>query len=145
LVDVACEENNASNSEMLSCVAKIVVAFVSNNVTSPDYLPDLIARTHAALLSVHRAVGEPEVEARKPAISIAKSVAPDYIVCLDDGKKFKSLKRHIALLGMTPAEYRAKWGLPADYPMVAPRYSALRSSIAVSSKLGHRRDVYPGA
>jgi predicted transcriptional regulator len=73
---------------------------------------------------------------RRPAVSIAKSITPDYLICLDDGKKFKSLKRHLAALGMTPADYRAKWGLPADYPMVAPNYSAVRSGLAKANGLG---------
>lgn len=125
---------------VLDCVTKIVVAFLTNNAMRPDHVPELITQTYAALRSTLGVV--PPAEALpSPAVPIAKSVAPNYIVCLDDGKKFKSLKRHIALLGMTPQQYRAKWGLPVDYPMVAPGYAAVRSSIAVSSRLGHRRDA----
>ena len=81
----------------------------------------------------------PQVEKKEPAVSIRKSITPDFLVCLDDGKKFKSLRRHLATLGMTPDQYRAKWGLPSDYPMVAPNYAAARSQLAKQSGLGQLR------
>ena len=101
-------------------------------------IPRLITDTHQALKAVVGGATEVVAEAPIPAVSIKKSVTPDFLICLDDGKKFKSLKRHLTQLGMTPAEYREKWGLPADYPMVAANYSATRSSLAKSNGLGRK-------
>lgn len=123
----------------LEQVAGIVSAYVSNNALSPADLPKLIAETHMALRSLATETSQPVVQELTPAVPIKKSVTPDFIICLDDGKKFKSLKRHLTQLGMTPAEYRAKWGLPENYPMVAPNYSATRSSLAKSNGLGRKQ------
>lgn len=128
-------ERNMSNAIRLEQVAEIVSAYVSNHAVSTTDLPGLISRTHSALQSLS-VVAEQPAEELKPAVPVKKSVTPDYIVCLDDGKKFKSMKRHLAGLGMTPDEYRAKWGLPSDYPMAAPNYSATRSALAKSNGLG---------
>ena len=109
-------------------------------------LPALIYSVHAALEGFANGVANiaPPVEKKEPAVSIRKSITPDYLVCLDDGKKFKSLRRHLATLGMTPDEYRAKWGLATDYPMVAPSYAARRSELAKRSGLGQlRRNAAP--
>ena len=122
----------------LEQVAEIVSAYVSNNALSTADLPKLIAETHMALRSLATAELSPVLEELTPAVPIKKSVTPDFIICLDDGKRFKSLKRHLTQLGMTPAEYRAKWGLPENYPMVAPNYSATRSSLAKSNGLGRK-------
>lgn len=119
--------------------ADIVSAFVSANQVAPQDIPGLIRTVHAALLEVSgaRPVAEPVLE---PAISVKKSVTPDFIICLEDGKKFKSLKRHLRTrYGMSPDEYRTKWGLPHDYPMVAPNYAQHRSQLAKQIGLGKQR------
>lgn len=131
------------DADRLEQVTEIVSAFVSNNALSPADLPKLIAETHKALQSLSVASAEPVSEKLEPAVSIKKSVTPDFIICLDDGKKFKSMKRHLAQLGMTPDEYRAKWGLPSDYPMVAPSYAATRSALAKSNGLGRKPTAKP--
>jgi predicted transcriptional regulator len=123
------------NSKELA--ANIVAAFVSHNSLPVMELPGLIASVDAALRGLISGVPTPsESEKPTPAVPIKKSVTPDHLVCLDDGKKFKSLRRHLGTLGMTPEEYRAKWGLPGDYPMVAPNYAAKRSQLAKTMGLG---------
>ena len=130
-----------SNSELLDLTTSIVAAYVSNNSVPPIDLVDLIASTYSALAGLG---GEPAprsapVAALVPAVSIRKSVTPDAIICLEDGKKFKSLKRHLsAAYGLTPEQYRTKWGLPVDYPMVAPAYAEARSALAKSMGLGRK-------
>jgi Predicted transcriptional regulator len=120
--------------------ADIVSAYVSNNSVAASDLPALIAQVHGALVNLSTVRSEPEVADLKPAVPIKKSVTPNYIVSLEDGKKFKSLKRHLRTShNMSPEEYRAKWGLAADYPMVAPNYSASRSALAKSMGLGQLR------
>ena len=116
-------------------------AFVSNNPVPAAELPALIGSVHQALTKVANGTPAQAVEEPKaPAVSVKKSVQPDYIVCLEDGKRFKSLKRHLrTVYDLTPDQYRAKWGLPADYPMVAPNYAAARSELARSMGLGARR------
>jgi predicted transcriptional regulator len=128
------------DDDRLTMTADIVSAFVSNNPVRTTELPELIHAVHDALKKVGRDKAEETPEpALVPAVSIKKSVTDDYLVCLDDGKKFKSLKRHLSALGMTPNDYRAKWGLPRDYPMVAPGYAARRSQLAIASGLGANR------
>ncbi|OYW97666.1 MAG: transcriptional regulator [Rhizobiales bacterium 32-66-8] len=117
--------------------ADIVAAFVANNAISASDLLGLIGRVYAALGELGQPV-DVAVTELLPAVPIKKSVTPDFIVCLDDGKKFKSMKRHLGGLGMTPDQYRTKWGLPADYPMVAPNYTATRSALAISNGLGRK-------
>ena len=133
------EQQNTPN--YIELAAEIVSAFVSNNSVPAAELPALIGNVHDALNRI--TVGSTQkVEETKqpPAVPVKKSVQPDYIVCLDDGKKFKSLKRHLrTVYNMTPDQYRAKWGLPADYPMVAPNYAAARSQLAKQMGLGARR------
>jgi predicted transcriptional regulator len=120
--------------------ANIVSAYVSNNSVAAGDIPALINQVHAALLRVSSGQGESSVEPPKPAVTVKKSVTPDHIVCLEDGKKFKSLKRHLrSQYGMTPEQYREKWGLPPDYPMVAPNYAAARSQLAKQMGLGQQR------
>lgn len=119
-------------------VGEIVAAYVSHNALSAADLPRLIAEVFTAVKNLG-APAAPEPAAQPtPAVSIRKSITPDYLICLDDGKKFKSLRRHLAALGMTPEQYREKWGLPADYPMVAPNYSSTRSAMAKSFGLGRK-------
>ena len=118
-------------------VATIVSAFVSNNPVPPSDMPNLIASVSAALSSLGQPAPVPE-EKREPAVNPKRSVFPDYLVSLENGKQFKSLKRHLSTLGMTPADYRAKWGLPRDYPMVAASYAARRSELAKSIGLGRK-------
>ncbi|MFM9846545.1 MAG: MucR family transcriptional regulator [Hyphomicrobiaceae bacterium] len=128
-------------SELVELTAGIVSAYVGkNNVTVAD-LPSLIQEVHDALSRVATQGGVPDREESKPAVAVKKSVTPDYIVCLEDGKKFKSLKRHLRThYKLSPDEYRAKWNLPHDYPMVAPNYAAARSQLAKKMGLGTRRE-----
>jgi len=125
--------------------ADIVSAYVSHNALSASDIPRLIASVHATLTGLGGAVElEAAVELR-PAVAVKKSITPDYLICLEDGKKFKSLKRHLRTeYDMSPEEYRAKWGLPPDYPMVAPTYSEARSRLAKTIGLG-RKPKTPGA
>jgi len=127
-------------ARLTELTASIVQAYVSNNPVPANALPDLIASVDGA---VRKLAGEPArpIEAPVPAVNPKKSVFPDHIICLDDGKRFKSLKRHLATLGMTADQYRAKWGLAADYPMVAPNYSQKRSALAKASGLGRHAKV----
>ena len=117
--------DSSASSNLIDLAADIVSAYVSNNTVSSGDLPALIADVYAALQRTSSGVApEPQPEPLKPAVPVKKSVTPDYIVCLEDGKKFKSLKRHLRTqYNMTPEEYREKWNLPADYPMVAPNYA----------------------
>ena len=124
--------------ELVGMAADIVSAFVSANQVAPQDIPALIRTVHAALLEVSGApvAAEPALE---PAVAVKKSVTPDFIICLEDGKKFKSLKRHLRTrYGMSPDEYRTKWGLPHDYPMVAPNYAKERSNLAKRMGLGKK-------
>ncbi|WP_084508312.1 MucR family transcriptional regulator [Mesorhizobium sp. WSM3224] len=131
------DEQQAS-ADLVSIAADIVSAYVSNNPVPVSELPKLIGDIHLALLGVGTPAAEPAVKL-EPAVSIRKSVAPDYIICLEDGKKFKSLKRHLATrYNLSPEEYRHKWSLPADYPMVAPSYAAARSALAKAAGLGRK-------
>ena len=125
--------------DLTSLTADIVSAYVVHNALTGDKLPDLIGSVYGALSRASVQGAEPEKVELKPAVAIKKSVTPDYIVCLEDGKKFKSLKRHLkAHYDMSPEEYREKWGLPHDYPMVAPAYAAARSDLAKNMGMGRR-------
>jgi predicted transcriptional regulator len=124
----------------IELAADIVSAYVSNNSVPAGELPSLISDVHMALQRVGNGAAEAPAEAPKPAVSVKKSVTPDYIVCLEDGKKFKSLKRHLRTqYDMTPEQYRETWGLAADYPMVAPNYAKARSDLAKEMGLGQQR------
>ncbi|HZH12495.1 MAG TPA: MucR family transcriptional regulator [Microvirga sp.] len=132
--------DNIAASNYIELAADIVSAYVSNNSVPSAELPALINDVHSALMRVGGGTVETPVEAPKPAIPVKKSVTPDYIVCLEDGKKFKSLKRHLRTqYNMTPEQYREKWGLPVDYPMVAPNYAKARSELAKEMGLGQQR------
>ncbi|NBB53313.1 MucR family transcriptional regulator [Rhizobium sp. CRIBSB] len=124
-------------SELLEMTADIVSAYVSNNTLSAAEVPGLIASIHTALSTVTSGAPEPEPEIKEPAVPVRKSITPDFLICLEDGRKFKSLKRHLRTkYDISPEEYRAKWGLPKDYPMVAPNYAKARSELAKSMGLG---------
>lgn len=134
--------DDPAKTELVELTAEIVSAYVSKNSVPATDLPGLINDVHDALSRASGRVGTlPDRDELKPAVAIKKSVTPDYIVCLEDGKKFKSLKRHLRThYKLSPDEYRAKWHLPADYPMVAPNYAAARSQLAKKMGLGTRRD-----
>ena len=124
----------------LEVAVEVVAAYISNNSVPQTELPILIADVHSALVQMTQNNGEPVAEPQKPAISARKSVTNEYIVCLDDGKRFKSLKRHLRTqYDMSPEEYREKWGLASDYPMVAPAYAKARSQLAKEMGLGQQR------
>lgn len=124
----------------IALTAEIVSAYVSNNTVPATDIPGLINQVHAALSRVSNGVPDGIAEAPKPAISLKRSVTPEFLVCLEDGKKFKSLKRHLRTqYNMTPEQYRDKWNLPSDYPMVAPNYAAARSQLAKEMGLGQQR------
>ena len=130
---------SGNNDAVVDLVAGIVSAYVAHNRVPTADLPDLIASTHTALVGLGKAP-PPVVEEKAPAVSVKKSITPDFLICLEDGKKFKSLKRHLrTAYDMTPEQYRAKWGLPLDYPMVAPSYAEARSQMAKSMGLGNQR------
>jgi predicted transcriptional regulator len=133
---------STDQTQLIRKTVEIVKAFVSKNTCTVDDLPKLIAETHAALTGQSAVAAEKA--APEPAVPISRSVTPEYIVCLEDGRRLKMLKRHLkTAYGMSPDEYRDRWGLPADYPMVAPNYAARRSALAkeigLGSKGGRRR------
>jgi predicted transcriptional regulator len=131
--------NADTPDDLVQLTADIVSAYVTNNTIESGQLSKLIEEVHLALVRAPAAAAEPEQKPLVPAVPIRKSITPDYIVSLEDGRKFKSLKRHLAgTYGMTPDEYRAKWGLPRDYPMVAPNYAKARSELAKSMGLGRK-------
>lgn len=134
------DSSSRGNEMLIELTADVVSAYVSNNSVPAGELPSLIAEVHSAL---GRVGGTPEplpVEKAKPAINPKRSVHDDYIICLEDGKKFKSLKRHIMThYGLTPEQYRDKWSLDPNYPMVAPNYAAARSQLAKNMGLGRKR------
>ena len=124
----------------IELTANIVSAYVSNNPTPAAEIPNLISQVHGALTRVSSGRVEAPLEPAKPAVSLKKSIAPDYLVCLEDGKRFKSLKRHLRTqYGLSPEQYREKWNLAPDYPMVAPNYAAARSTLAKQMGLGQQR------
>ena len=130
--------DNDTTATLTELTADIVAAFVSNNAVSPADLPSLIKTIYGTVSSIQNGATAPVASGpQTPAVSIKKSITPDYLICLEDGKKFKSLKRHLrTAYGMTPEDYRAKWGLDRSYPMVAPAYAASRSALAKSMGLG---------
>jgi predicted transcriptional regulator len=131
------ETDRANSQDFLELTAAIVSAYIENNAIGPADLPKLVRDVHAALGGL--LVPAPQVApVPVPAVSIRRSITPDYLICLEDGRRFKSMKRHLVKLGVTPEQYRAKWSLPSDYPMVAPNYSAYRSSLAISLGLGRK-------
>jgi predicted transcriptional regulator len=132
--------NNQDKSEVVELTADIVAAYVGNNAVPTAELPNLISDVYHALANAMAGTKEKDLVEEKPAVPVRRSVTPDAVICLEDGKKFKSLKRHLRTHhNMTPEEYREKWGLGTDYPMVAPNYAEARSSLAKKMGLGQRR------
>ena len=137
-------EHNQYHSDAVELAAEIVASYVAHNSVPASELAHLIHNVHSALTSLGQPVVE-EVRHQEPAVPVKKSVTPDYIICLEDGKKFKSLKRHLRTkFEMSPDQYRAKWGLPSDYPMVAPNYAEARSILAHSIGLGQKSKANAG-
>jgi predicted transcriptional regulator len=129
----------ADHNDLAAMTANIVSSYVENHQLKPTELPGLIATVHQALSQLGKD-GDGGYDKSAPAVSVKKSITSEYLVCLEDGRKFKSLKRHLRTrYNMTPEEYRAKWGLPPDYPMVAPSYARVRSNLAKSMGLGQSR------
>jgi len=134
------KQTRVSNGEILKMAVEIVSAYVSNNGVNTTQVPELINTIYSSLHNLNGSTSVSETETLKPAVSVRRSINPDYIICLEDGKKLKMLKRHLrASYGITPDEYRAKWGLPADYPMVAPNYAEQRSNFAKKIGLGRKK------
>lgn len=134
------KDTNVKDDTLIELTADVVAAYVSNNSVPVTDIATLISDVHAALGKVESAAKTSQAERPKPAVNPKKSVHDDYIVCLEDGKKFKSLKRHLmSHYGLTPEQYREKWGLDATYPMVAPNYAAARSKLAKKMGLGRKR------
>jgi predicted transcriptional regulator len=132
--------DSPGDGSFIELTAEIVSAYVSNNTVPASEIPGLISQVHAALSRVSGKAGDGPSEPLKPAVSLKKSITPEHIVCLEDGKKFKSLKRHLRTqYNMTPEQYREKWSLSPDYPMVAPNYAAARSQLAKQMGLGQQR------
>ena len=130
--------------DRIECTAEIVSAYVSRNSVPAEHLVSLINDVHTAVVRVSTAAAAPMAEAPRPAVSPKKSITDEFLVCLEDGRPFKSLKRHLrARYNMSPEEYRAKWGLPPDYPMVAPSYAKARSMLAKEMGLGQQRHRSP--
>jgi predicted transcriptional regulator len=137
--DLSVNASAAQRDDLVDLSAGIVSAYVSHNALSVTDLPKLIGEVHAALRGLGSQGVAEAAEELRPAVPVKKSIAPDYIVCLEDGKKFKSLKRHLRThYNLSPEQYRHKWSLPADYPMVAPNYSATRSRLAKDNGLGRK-------
>jgi predicted transcriptional regulator len=132
--------DTTANGNYIELTAEIVSAYVSNNTVPAAEIPGLINQIHTALSRVSGKSSDTPAEPLRPAVSVKKSITPEYIICLEDGKKFKSLKRHLRTqYNMTPEQYREKWGLGTDYPMVAPNYAAARSQLAKQMGLGQQR------
>ena len=133
------EHLGSKQDNMIALVSKIVAGYVSHNNVPPNEITSLVNTVHQALLSISGGTDYIH-RTQEPAIAVKKSITPDYLICLEDGKKFKSLKRHLRTrYNMTPEEYRQKWGLPPDYPMVAPNYATARSNLALAMGLGQKQ------
>lgn len=134
-------DNPESNSaaEFVALTADVVSAYVGHNSVQQKDLPELIAAVHSSLSRLGAPPAAPEPERQTPAIPVKRSITPDFLISLEDGRRYKSLKRHLAGRGLTPQQYREKWGLPMDYPMVAPNYAKRRSELAKAAGLGQQR------
>lgn len=133
-------QDNAETIDFVALAADVVASYVASNSLPPQEVPSLIEQVHGAFAALGKAKSVEPPPQLKPAVPIRKSITPDYIVCLEDGKKFKSLKRHLRTrYGLSPEQYREKWGLPDDYPMVAPNYARARSDLAKEMGLGQQR------
>ena len=130
----------SDKAEIIELTAEIVASYVENNTLSTADVPALIQSVHRALTSIAAGVEAVEAPPKEPAVPIRRSITPDYLICLEDGRKFKSLKRHLRTqYNMSPEQYREKWSLPPDYPMVAPAYAKARSALAKQMGLGQQR------
>jgi len=139
IADGVSPRNGKPIDPVISITADIVSCYVSNNPIPAAELPDFIGRIHASIRALLDGIAEGQPDEIRFAVPVKKSVTPDFIICLEDGKRFKSLKRHIETnYGLTPDQYRKKWNLPSSYPMVAPNYSATRSKLAKSMGLGRK-------
>ena len=136
-------DSTADNIEIVSLTAELVAAYVGNNVVHQSDLPQLIASVHGSLSSLGSPAAAAPAERPVPPVPVKKSITPDYLVSLEDGRHYKSLKRHLAGRGLTPEQYRQKWGLAGDYPMVAPNYAKQRSDLAKAAGLGRKREDEP--
>lgn len=136
------ELSSGNEQRRLELTSRIVAAYLSRNAVRVADLPNLIEQTYSSLSSTSQPdKAEAAVQERRPVIPIKKSVTPEFIICLEDGQKFKSLRRHLmAKYGLTPEEYRARWDLPADYPMIAPNYAQQRSALARAAGFGKKRE-----
>ena len=132
-----------SGSELVSLTAELVSAYVGHNAVQQGDLPKLIASVHASLGALGSQAAPAQAERPVPPVPVKKSITPDHLISLEDGRKYKSLKRHLAGRGLTPEEYRRKWGLAGDYPMVAPNYAKQRSDLAKAAGLGRKREETP--
>jgi len=128
------DEVSPTSQRLVELTADVVAAYISNNQLSTSALPEVISSVYATISMLGKAAAEPEKPV--PAVPIKRSVTPEYLISLEDGRQYKSLKRHLGRLGMTPEEYRTKWKLPDDYPMVAPNYAERRSTLAKAIGLG---------
>jgi predicted transcriptional regulator len=136
-MSTSSDAHSGKSDDLIKFASDIVAAYVSNNPTPISEIPGMIKSIHATLGSLSGVMGHEMITTQKPAVAVKKSVTPEYIICLEDGKKLKMLKRYLrSRYGLTPEEYRGKWGLPADYPMVAPNYAAQRSEFAKKIGLG---------
>ena len=136
--------SEATAQELAELTSEIVSAYVANNKIPSSELPDVIASVHSALRKLDERK-EPEAEKLVPLMPIKKTITQDYLISLEDGRRYKSLKRHLSGRGLSPADYRDKWGLPKDYPMVAPSYAKQRSDLAKALGLGQQRRKTPAA
>jgi predicted transcriptional regulator len=132
-------ETTPASNNLIELTADVVSAYVGNNSVSSSALPEIIASVYGALTALTAPAPAPEAEKPVPAVPIKKSVTPDYLISLEDGRRYKSLRRHLGGRGLSPDQYRAKWGLSHDYPMVAPNYAKQRSELAKSMGLGRKR------
>ncbi len=144
-MSTASDSHPSKTDELLKFASDIVAAYVSNNPIAVSEIPGIIKSVHATLGGLAAGISSEATTALKPAIAVKKSITPEYIVCLEDGKKLKMLKRYLrSRYDLTPEEYRTKWGLPADYPMVAPNYAAQRSEFAKKIGLGRTAPATKG-
>ena len=136
-------DSSISGSELVSLTADLVSAYVGNNAVQQGDLPQLIRSVYASLGGLGMQTAPAQAERPVPPVPVKKSITPDYLISLEDGRRYKSLKRHLAGRGLTPEEYRRKWGLAGDYPMVAPNYAKQRSDLAKAAGLGRKRGETP--
>lgn len=129
-----------THAMLIQMTSEVVAAYVSNNPVQANDLPNVITRVHSTMMDLSSVEQDEPVKGTSPAVSVRKSITPDYLICLEDGKRFKSLKRHLrSKYNLSPEEYREKWSLPADYPMVAPNYAKQRSELAKKMGLGQSK------